>query len=85
MNTRLVIVHPFTQSTVVSPWGFELATDFEYQEGEPPIRDIEHAHPGYPPNAILVRCSVGGIDITEMLSLSQRERIEEAILAQIEG
>lgn len=86
MNARLHIVSPSCRTSVVSPWGFSMECEFEYDAGEPPIwSPIDHAHPGSPPNAELIACKVGGIAITEMLTLDQRERIEEDLIQRMEG
>ncbi len=79
------LVSPYSRTTVVAPWGFAMECDYEYDEGEPEVRgSLEFSHPGTPPNAALLSCKVGGVDITEMLSLDQRDRIEEFILDQME-
>jgi hypothetical protein len=70
MNARVPIriVSPSCQTATVSPWGFRMECDFDFDAGEPAIwSPIDRAHPGTPPNAELIACRVGGVDITEML------------------
>lgn len=82
---RLRIASPSSHTTVVSPYGFDMEVDYEYQEGEAPILwPTDDAHPGSPPNAVLLACRVGGEDIYPMLTSSQVENIEDAILEQHE-
>lgn len=80
MNARIQITHPFTHEIALEIWSFPMQVSYTYEAGEPGTFD----HPGYPPNAVLERCVVGGVDISEMLSLDQRERLEEKILENIE-
>lgn len=82
---RLRIVSPRAQSTTVEPYGFPMDCEFEYEEGEPTIYwPTDAAHPGSPPNVQLLACNVGGVNLYPMLSLTQINRIEEAILDQVE-
>ena len=82
----LRITSPRAHSTVVSPYDFPMEVEYEYDEGEPPIIAYgEFDHPGSPANATLMSCKVGGVEIYEMLSSSQIERIEEEILEQLES
>lgn len=63
-----------------------MVCEYEYDEGEAPtIAYGEFDHPGFPANATLLSCKVGGVDLMDMLSSSQVERIEDAILEQLEG
>lgn len=83
---RLRIVSPNSQTATVSPYGFAMECEFEYDKGEAQIFwPTEHAHPGTPPNAQLLACRVGGVDITEMLTSCQRENIEEKLVRECEG
>lgn len=85
MNARIALASLRSFSTTVSPWDFPMEVTYEYEEGEIPIFwPTELAHPGSPPNVALLSCRVGGVDITEMLKPEQQERIEEAILDQLE-
>jgi hypothetical protein len=69
----------------VEPYGFPMECEYEYDEGEPAIYwPTDAAHPGSPPNVTLLACQVGGVNVYEMLSNDQIERIEEAILELIE-
>jgi hypothetical protein len=73
-------------STIVSPYDFPMEVSFEYDEGESPILwPTELAHPGAPSNVVLLSCVVGGVDLMDMLSSQQVDRIEAAILDQMEG
>lgn len=91
MNARadfpmLRLTSPNARTTVVAPYGFDLECEYEYDEGESPILwPTDFAHPGSPPNAALLSCKVNGAELMEMLSPTQIERIEEAILSQLEG
>jgi hypothetical protein len=79
------ISSPRERTATVAPWGFDMDCSYEYDEGEPPtIQYGEFDHPGSPANVALLSCRVGGVDITEMLDLDRQERIEEAILNQLE-
>jgi hypothetical protein len=83
MNARFHLVSPFTRTTSVNVWGFNMEVEYDWDEGEPPIwSPIDRAHPGSPPTACLLHCKVNGADITEMLNENQRERIEEEIIEQ---
>jgi hypothetical protein len=89
MNARipnLRIVSPSSLTSTVNVYGFDMECDFEYDAGEHPIFwPTERAHPGTPPNAELLACRVGGIDITEMLTSDQRAAIEVKLIRQMEG
>jgi hypothetical protein len=86
MNARLQIVHPAHYTAVVSPWGFDMECDYSYDPGESANYDLRsNPAPGTPANAELIACRVGSIDITEMVSLCQREFIEEKLIEQMEG
>jgi hypothetical protein len=81
---RLISVN--SRTAIVQVWGFPMEVSYEFEEGEAPILGPNgFEHPGCPDNAVLLSCTVGGVDITEMLSNSQQTRIEDAILAQREG
>lgn len=82
---RLRIVSSHAYQAVVYPYGFPMRCEFDYEEGEPPRwNDVYGGDPGSPPNAVLIKCEVNGIDITDMLSLEQRERIEEKLIQTME-
>lgn len=83
---RLRISSPHALTTSVDVWGFRMECEYEYDAGESAIHwPTERAHPGSPPNAQLLACKVNGADITDMLSSCQRERIEEKLIADMEG
>lgn len=86
MNARIAIASLRSHSTTVSPYDFPMEVTYTLDEGEPAIFwPTELAHPGSPPVVELHSCKVGGVDIYEMLSLGQIERIEDEILDQVEG
>jgi hypothetical protein len=81
----ITIISPRARTAVVDVYGFPMECEYEYDEGEAPIFwPTEAAHPGCPPNAELLACRVGGVDIYEMLKPGQIERIEDAILEQLQ-
>jgi hypothetical protein len=80
MNARVQIIPQSVFTASVNVWGVELECDYDYDEGEPPWFDEANPSPGSPPNAILYACRVGGVNIIEMLSESQRECIEEKLI-----
>lgn len=89
-DLRLRLTSPYAHTVTVSPWGFEMECEYEYDEGESPVMwPTERAHPGSPPNVQLLSCRVGGVEIFDYiqnpwLSEKQIERIEELILRHIE-
>lgn len=86
MSAVLKIASPRAMTTIVTPYDFPMVVEYEYDEGEPSIFwPTERAHPGSPPNASLLSCKVGGVNVYDMLSPDQIERIEEAILSQLEN
>ena len=86
MNARIQLASLRSFSTVVSPYGFPMECEYEYDEGESPIFwPTEQAHPGSPPNVQLLSCRIGGVEVYDMLKPEQCERIEETILEQLEG
>lgn len=85
MNARLQIVRESLRSAIVAPWGFDMDCSFDYEPEEAACYDDRSPCPGSPANAALVCCIVGGVDIVDMLTLGQREHIEEKILEQLEG
>lgn len=57
----------------------------DYQEGESTILwPTDMAHPGSPPECVLESCKVGGVEIIDMLTASQLERLENAAAEQLE-
>jgi hypothetical protein len=72
----------------VNPWELSepMRCEFEHDKGEPSIFwPTDLAHPGSPPSVQLLSCRIGGVEVIDMLSSGQRERIEEAILDQLEN
>lgn len=87
MNARipLRIVSPSSRSLTVAPWDFDIRCVYEYDEGEPMVwSPIDRAHPGTPPNAQLLEAWVGPVNIYDMLSSTQIERLEDAVLEAME-
>lgn len=81
----ITIISQRGSTTVVEPYGFPMEVDYEYDPGEAPIFwPTDLAHPGCPPNAELLACRVGGVDIYPMLSPDQIDWIEEKIVDQLE-
>jgi hypothetical protein len=84
MNARIVPLNHFTAT--VDPYGFDMDVTYEFDEGEPPILWPDSlAHPGTPPTAAVLTCKVGGVDIIDMLSAKQIDRIEQCIVDQMEA
>ena len=78
--SRLSIRPTNEHTAVVSPYGFPMEVTFEYFDGEAPTQD----HPGAPDDCQILSCRVGGIDINDMLSPVQTDRICEAITEQVQ-
>lgn len=77
----LRIVSADSQTATVSPYGFEMVCEYEFYPAEKEIRwPTEWAHPGSPATLQLLACKVAGVDIYEMLSLGQIERIEDELM-----
>lgn len=80
------LTSPYARTITVAPYGFPMECEYEYDGGEVPIFwPIEHAYPGSPPNASLLTCRIGGVEVYDMLKHEQIERIEDAILEQLES
>jgi hypothetical protein len=73
---RLRIVGSNEHTLIVEPYGFPMVCEFEFYPGE----SGTFTTPGTPDNLQMLSCTVGGVDIVDMLSNSQRERIEELLL-----
>jgi hypothetical protein len=61
---------------VVSPWGFDMHLSVELYPSEPQADDS----PGWPACADIYEVRVGGINIYEMLTKAQLDRLEAAAL-----
>lgn len=88
MNARVLlrIASSRANTATVNVWGFDMEAEYEFEEGESGIwSDVTGGHPGSPPNAQLLGCLVGGVQIIEMLKPEQIERIEDVILSELEG
>ncbi len=57
-------------------WDIPMDVEFDFS----PAESQTHDHPGSPAEASIYACKVNGIDIVEMLSDAQHQRIEAAIL-----
>jgi hypothetical protein len=83
---RLRIVADNMHRTTVAPYGFDMECEYEYDPGEEAIHwPTSAAHPGSPANVQVLVCRIGGVDVIDMLSFDQTERIEEEILKQLEN
>lgn len=72
------------QSIDITVYGIPMSVIYDYEPGELPVFSGPHAGPGSAPAAYVQSVKVGGVDIYEMLSNDQLERIEETILRAIE-
>ena len=63
-------------STAVQPWGFPVEVFYEFDEGEPPAWD----HPGCEPYVVVEAAKIGGVDVYDMLTNEQIERLEDYVL-----
>lgn len=73
---------PRNHEVTVSPYGFPMSCVVEFDSGEAQTFD----HPGSGAYCVLIKCVVGGVDITEMLDNATTDRIEDcAKLALLEG
>lgn len=73
---------PRNHEVTVSPYGFPMSCVVEFDSGEAQTFD----HPGSGAYCVLIKCLVGGVDITEMLDSATIERVEDcAKLALLEG
>lgn len=81
MNYSTLDLHTLT----VSLYGFEMEVDVEVDAGEPPRFDsYDGGDPGWPAEAILLACRVGGVNVYDMLDNDQLSRIEEAVLRALD-
>jgi len=65
---------------IVSPWDFEMDVRADVYPAEPMTAD----HPAAPPLADIFHVFVGGVDILEMLSKAQIERLEDHVLRTLD-
>ena len=68
------------QSIDITAYGIPMSVIYDYEPGELPVFSGPHAGPGCAPSVYLLSVKVGGVDIYEMLSTEQMQRIEETIL-----
>lgn len=81
MSAVLKIASPRAMTTIVAPYDFPMVVEYEYDEGESAIFwPTELSHPGCPPCVELLSCRIGGVEVIDMLSRTQRDRIEEALM-----
>lgn len=57
-----------------------MTVEYEFVAGEAPILWGDNAHPGSPDCAEISSVLIGGVEVYEMLSHEQLDRIEEKIL-----
>ena len=69
-----------TDIYTVSPWDFPIEVTAETETPEP----ATYTEPGCGWSIVVVRVCVGGINIYDMLTNAQIERIEAAIARQLE-
>lgn len=79
---------PYARTIEVNPYDLSepMVCEVEYEAGEAPRLSgwPDDWHPGSPPNAVLLSCKVAGVDLMDMLSSGQVDRIESAILEALE-
>lgn len=68
----------------ITVYGVPMSVMYEYDAGEDPVFSGPLAGPGTPSAVYLQRVMVGGVDIYDMLSSEQMDRIEETILRIVE-
>lgn len=69
-----------TREIELSPFGYPMTLEFEWDKGELPILfPLDESHPGSPAGAVLVEARVGGHNIINELSYSHITFIEAAI------
>lgn len=81
--SAVLISSPRALMAEVNPYELEqpMVCSYEYDEGEPSIFwPTELAHPGCPPCVELLSCRIGGVEVIDMLSRTQMDRIEEALM-----
>lgn len=69
----------------ISPYDVPMTVQVDFEPEEAPIYHGDNSHPGCAAVCSLAHAYVGGIEITEMLSAAQIERIEEAALRELEA
>ncbi len=57
---------------------------FDYEPGEPMVLSGPMAGPGYAPEVIIDSVLIGGVNVYEMLTARQLERIEQIVLRILE-
>lgn len=74
------------QTLTLEAWaGVEMVCVVDFEDGECPIFwPTERAHPGSPPSCVLESCKVKDVELIDMLSFSQVERLEELAANQLE-
>mgnify|MGYP006136825797 FL=1 len=78
---------PYARTIEVNPYDLSepMVCEYEATEEEPAILwPTELAHPGSPAEVCLLVCKVAGVDLMDLLSGKQIERIESAILEALE-
>ena len=72
------------QSIDISAYDVPMSVTYEYEAGEDPVFSGPLAGPGTPSSVYVQSVCIGGVEVYEMLSNDQLERIEETILRAIE-
>jgi len=73
-----------TQSLDIEAYSIPMRVFFDYEPGEPMVLSGPQAGPGYDSAVIVESVLIGGVNVYEMLSNRQLERIEEIILRILE-
>lgn len=80
------LTSPYAKTIEVTCYGVPMEVSFEHDPGESPIvtGGPDNWHPGTPPNAALLSCRIGGVEVLDMLTAAQVARVEETILEALE-
>ena len=63
----------------------DLLVTYEFVKGEPPVLWGDYPHPGCPDCAEISSVLIGGVEVYEMLSNDQLDRIEEKVRDEMDG
>lgn len=78
---------PYARTIEVNPYDLAqpMVCEVEYEPGESAIFwPTEFAHPGSADHVVLLTCKVAGVDLMDLLSSNQIDRIESAVLEALE-
>ena len=73
-----------TRTIDIHAYDIPMSVRFDYEPGQAPVLTGPHASPGYDPAVIVESVFIGGVNVYEMLSNEQLERIEDRILRALE-